>query len=82
MKRTGRAKKSKVIEDVIEPAPIRSKSFAYAFPEAARQWLYKKNCGFGPEDFSYGSEVKAWFKCPAAKDHVFQIAIIRNEQGL
>lgn len=65
----------KLIEDVVEPAPITSVSFAKAYPEAAQMWFYQKNCGFRPEDFSYGADVKAWFKCPVAKDHIFQTTI-------
>ena len=63
------------IEEVIEPHPIRSTSFAKAYPELAQMWDYKRNCGFGPEDFSYGSQVEAWFKCPKGKDHRFQKAL-------
>jgi len=63
------------IEDVTAPSPIRTQSFAHAFPEAAVLWSYKKNCGFGPEDFSYGSNVKCWFKCPEGPDHFFQISL-------
>ena len=79
MKKVAKSKKGKLfIENVIEPARVpNSPSFAIKYPEAARQWLYEKNCGFGPDDFSYGSGVIAWFKCPAAKDHIFQIALSR-----
>lgn len=63
------------IEDVVEPAEIKSISLAKAFPKVALMWDYKRNCTFGPEDFSYGSSVHAWFKCPEGKDHVFQKAI-------
>lgn len=63
------------IEDVSEPAAVRTQSFAKACPEAASMWLYKKNCGFGPEDFSQGSTVWAWFKCPKGRDHIFQTPI-------
>ncbi|NJL70714.1 MAG: zinc-ribbon domain-containing protein [Candidatus Competibacteraceae bacterium] len=61
------------IEDVIEPAAVRSQSFAKACPEAASMWLYKRNCGFGPEDFSHGSTVWAWFKCPKGRDHISRL---------
>lgn len=63
------------IEDVVEPAPIRSVSLIKAYPEVAELWHYKLNCGFGPEDFSYGSSVQAWFKCKAGRDHIFQVPI-------
>lgn len=32
-------------------------------PEIAAEWCYKRNCGWGPEDFGYGSSVKAWWVC-------------------
>jgi len=41
-------------------------------PEIAQCWCYEKNCGFGPEDFSFGSNVKAWWYCVFDKQHVFQ----------
>jgi len=63
------------IEDVVEPARIRTQSFASAFPALAQRWHYKKNCGFGPEDFSFRSHVRAWFKCPRGRDHLFQVQI-------
>ncbi|HNB18604.1 MAG TPA: zinc-ribbon domain-containing protein [Candidatus Obscuribacter sp.] len=75
MGKSGRTKPKLYIEDVIEPAIVRSQTFAKASPEAAAMWLYKKNCGFGPEDFSYGSTVCAWFKCPQGRDHIFQSPI-------
>jgi hypothetical protein len=60
------------IADVVQPRITRSPSFAKAYPEAAQMWDYKRNCGFGPEDFSYGSTVCCWFKCPEGPDHSFQ----------
>lgn len=63
------------IADVIEPRPIRSRSFAQACVEGALMWDYERNCGFGPEDFSYGSSAQAWFKCPNGPDHRFQKTI-------
>lgn len=30
----------------------------------ALDWCYARNCGWGPEDFSYGSNVIAWWRCP------------------
>ena len=73
MKKRQKSKKNQLfIENILEPPTLRSTSFAKAYPEAARQWHYKRNCGFGPEDFSHGSTVRCWFKCPAGKDHIFQ----------
>jgi hypothetical protein len=44
-------------------------------PAICKYWLYKKNCGFGPEDFSYGSEVMVWWVCPKEKIHTYQVSI-------
>jgi len=83
MKKHAKTKKGCLfIENVVEPASTNSPSFASVYPEAALLWDYKQNCGFGPEDFSYGSSVRAWFKCPVAKDHVFEtlsILALRNQ---
>lgn len=86
MKKYAKSKKSYLfIENVIEPARIQSRPFDKVYPEAARLWAYEKNCGFAPGDFSYGSSVRAWFKCPDGPDHYFQTPLsamgrsIRNE---
>jgi uncharacterized Zn-finger protein len=61
------------IENVIEPWPIRYRTPALTvYPELADLWFYNKNCGFGPEDFSSGSNVRAWFKCDRGPDHIYQ----------
>ncbi|MFA6213283.1 MAG: zinc-ribbon domain-containing protein [Candidatus Obscuribacterales bacterium] len=76
MRKREKSKKGNLlIENVIEPARIMSKSFDTVYPEAAKQWAYERNCGFAPSDFSYGSSVKAWFKCPGGPDHYFQSAL-------
>lgn len=51
-----------------------SVSFAKACPEAAIEWFYEKNCGYGPEDFPSMSHVAAWFKCHECK-YVWQTLI-------
>jgi len=66
------------IEDVMEPYPLHYRnrvSLAKSHPEVAIYWLHKKNCGFGPEDFSHGSGVKAWWFCPKGSDHIYQQVI-------
>jgi len=56
------------IEDVSEPfCGIRRKNMVPlldADPIVASEWSYDRNCGFGPEDFSHASSVKAWWECP------------------
>lgn len=61
------------IENVIEPCrrpgltPLSERE-----PELALEWYYPKNCGFGPEDFSYGSQVAAWWQCKLNKKHIWR----------
>jgi hypothetical protein len=71
---------AKNIEDVVEPFRIRRATLAAAFPEVAIEWHYKKNCGWGPEDFNYSSNVKCWWQCPNDKSHVYA-ATITNRTG-
>lgn len=66
---------TKTIEDVIDPPKIRKISLADAYPEVAGEWYYKKNCGWGPEDFNYGSRIKAWWQCPNNRRHIYSAAI-------
>lgn len=68
------------IEDVVEPHRNSRNSvpLSKAFPHIAVEWYYKKNCGFGPEDFSYGSKVIAWWQCPVNKDHVYEMRILHR----
>lgn len=64
------------IEDISEPYPLgRRVALSESYPEVAAFWCFKKNCGFGPEDFSAGSQVKAWWICVNNKSHIFQQTI-------
>jgi len=72
------------IEEVIEPHRNSRKGIplAVAFPEVAAQWYYPKNCGFGPEDFSRGSQVNAWWRCDTNPQHIWRARILtRTVQG-
>lgn len=75
-----RPKRTVTIEEVTSPARIRKVSLARAFPEIAVEWYYKKNCGWGPEDFNYSSNVKVWWQCPNDKSHIYA-ATITNRTG-
>lgn len=57
-----------------KPKPILSKTH----PELCVEWYYKKNCGFGPEDFSRGSSVCAWWQCRVDKKHIWRETISRR----
>jgi hypothetical protein len=56
------------IEDVQEPfCGSRRKNLvplSQTHPEIADEWLYRKNCGWTPDDFSAGSNVRAYWECP------------------
>lgn len=56
------------IEDVSEPfCGCRRRHMVPlvdANPMVASEWCYQRNAGWGPEDFSYGSKVRAWWDCP------------------
>lgn len=47
-----------------------------AYPEKAVECYYKKNCGFGPEDFSYGLKVIAWWRCSIG--HVYHMRVLHS----
>lgn len=62
------------IEFVVEPhrgfkgiGPI-----SRTHPLIAAQWCYERNCNFGPEDFTHGSHVSAWWRCDADTSHVYR----------
>lgn len=70
------------IEEVNEPYPLkRRRPLSDAYPEIASHWCWKRNCGFGPEEFSSGSKVMAWWTCPTGPDHIYQQAIHTRVRG-
>jgi hypothetical protein len=49
------------IEPVTKPYPLGKRvSLSRHCSEIADEWFHKKNCGFTPDDFSYGSGVNVW----------------------
>lgn len=71
------------IEEIIEPHPYNRKraSIAKSHPWLTSEWLYKKNCGWGPEDFSPGSDVAPWWRCPTNSKHIWQAQINVRTKG-
>lgn len=67
----------RLIEELTEPPAFKRWSVPLTdkHPEVGAYWEFKRNCGWGPEDFSSGSGVLAWFKCPEGKDHIYQTQI-------
>lgn len=70
------------IEEVLVPFNNRTKkpkpTLAQTHPELSKEWHYKKNCGFGPEDFSYGSNISVWWKCSQNARHIWRERIIKR----
>ncbi len=67
---------TKNIEDLSEASPLRWRQpFSQTHPEIALEWHYGKNCGFGPEDFSFGANVAVWWQCSATKTHEWRTRI-------
>lgn len=63
------------IEDVFEIR--RRKEFVSAAekrPEIIKEWDYSQNCGFAPDDFSFGSQVNAHWICE--KKHKWRTRIL------
>lgn len=64
--------KRTLIEEFDELPTIRSESLLSAYPDLAKQWDHRRNCGWRPEDISYGSKIKVHWKCSVANDHRWQ----------
>ena len=54
---------------------VRSNCFATTHPKLAAQWHPTKNGNRTPAEFTAGSNYRAWWKCPVAKDHEWQATI-------
>ena len=55
--------------------------FSLLYPDIAKQWHPTKNGDLRPEDFSYGSEKKVWWKCSKGDDHEWDVTINNRTQG-
>lgn len=50
---------------------VPSNSLATTHPALVEQWDYQANGDLTPNDVSYGSTIKVWWKCGVASDHVW-----------
>lgn len=76
--------KSIPIEEVEEPHSHnrRKAPISVTHPYLTQEWHYRKNRGFQPEDFSYGSDVAPWWKCEKNSKHIWQASIgLRASRG-
>ena len=51
------------------------RSIVETHPKIAAQWHPIKNGNRTPDEFTSGSHYRAWWKCPVAKDHEWQVTI-------
>lgn len=49
--------------------------FTITHPEIAKEWHPTKNKGLSPDDFSFGSKQKVWWKCDKGEDHEWYVSI-------
>jgi hypothetical protein len=50
-------------------------------PKVASEWHPTKNGNFRPENFTYGSDKKFWWKCPEGEDHEWETTIKHRSIG-
>ncbi|MBX9940398.1 MAG: zinc-ribbon domain-containing protein [Candidatus Obscuribacterales bacterium] len=72
------------IEELEEPHPHnrRRPPISVTHPHLTIEWHYKKNRGFGPEDFTSGSDVAPWWRCQTNAKHIWQSSVqLRASRG-
>lgn len=50
-------------------------------PHLVSEWLFEKNCGFTPDDFTARSSIKVWWRCRLNTEHVWQSKIENRIKG-
>jgi len=50
-------------------------NFAKLAPELAKQWNHEKNGDLKPDQFTYKSSVKVWWRCPRNSEHEWQASM-------
>lgn len=58
------------------------KSLVKTHPNISIQWHPIKNGNLTPNDFSYGSGIKIWWKCNKGEDHEWEAIIKNRTKGL
>jgi hypothetical protein len=53
--------------------------FATVHPELVKEWDYAKNAGKTPQDYTYGSTKKVWWKC--GKGHSWKMSLYDRHRG-
>ena len=60
---------------------VLSNCLATLRPELAKEWHPIKNGNITPYDFTVGSNMKVWWKCPKGEDHVWEAGINSRAGG-
>lgn len=58
----------------------KKESLKIKFPEIVLEWDYERNGKLSPDNFTYGSDVKVWWKCP--KGHSYEASISHRTQKI
>jgi hypothetical protein len=71
------------IEELIKPHSRNKKRapIAVTHPHLTSEWVFEKNCGFTPTDFTACSSIKAWWRCSKNPDHLWQTKINYRTKG-
>ena len=51
------------------------------FPELAKQWHPKRNGDLRPEDVTFGSNRKVWWRCSKFKTHIWEAVVTNRTSG-
>jgi len=63
------------------PNPPPEFSIMSTHPKVSKQWHYEKNSPLIPENFSFGSHQKLWWKCSKGDDHEWKTSINARVKG-
>jgi len=77
-----------VAESVRKSAPKRAwyvmskfPPLSVTHPHIAKQWHPHKNGPWRPDEFTYGSGIAVWWRCPASDDHVWKGSVCGRTQS-
>ena len=65
--------------ELYSDAQVSARSLAVCMPELAAQWNNEKNAPLTPEQVTYGSRKKVWWRCE--NGHNWQAMVKRRSQG-
>ena len=60
---------------------VDSNCLTKVYPVLAKEWHPTKNGNLKPQEVTFGSHKKVWWKCPKGKDHEWQTSTSRRTHG-